>query len=94
MKHDEKEYIWNSFELIYNTQQKDPNKFNLHFIIVSNDNHFKLIIIGEKIIRFNIEKNWNIINGEVSYKINSNDFNYVNELIKPFIREIKLESIG
>jgi hypothetical protein len=97
MTHEEKEFIWNSIELLYNAQQKDPLKFTKEFIIISKDNSYKFVFNSRGLLdTIKIEKNYRITNSDSFYQIISTP-DKINEFlifIKPFIREIKLDSIG
>ncbi len=93
MTHEEKENIWNSIQLLYEWQQKDPHKYSKHFVIVSNDNYYKFIYLNETI---KITKEWRLTSNSVFYQIIEKPYiiEHFLSFIKPFIREIKLINIG
>lgn len=93
MTHEEKEFIWNSIELLYNAQQKDPLKFTKEFIIISKDNYYKFIY-EKDIIKVKIS--YRLVDQKIDYHIDYSLGKIGNFLsfIKPFMREIKLDNIG
>jgi hypothetical protein len=90
MTHEEKEFIWNSIEILYNAQQKYPLKFTKEFIIISKDNYLQVYFNNRGL------KNWRITHSDSFYQIisTSHQINDFLIFIKPFMREIKLDSIG
>jgi len=97
MTHEEKENIWNSIQLLYEWQQKDPNKYSKNFVIVSNDNYYKFIYSNNTYIEtIKIAKEWRLTSNSVFYQIieKQDRIEHFLSFIKPFIREIKLINIG
>lgn len=97
MTHEEKEFIWNSIEFLYNAQQKDPLKFTKEFIIISKDNYYKFIYENrdEKDI-IKVKISYRLVDQKIEYHIDYSLGKIGNFLsfIKPFMREIKLDNIG
>jgi hypothetical protein len=102
MTHEEKEFIWNSIEILYNAQQKYPLKFTKEFIIISKDNYLQVYFNNRGLDTIKIEKNWRITHSDVVYQVTSikpvlstsDKIDIFLSFIKPFMREIKLDSIG